>query len=91
MRNSVLFIALACIILLGGCAAGPFRTGPWEIALIFVGIFGLGLYFLPTIIAAARRKKKMLGIVLLNALAGWSLVGWIVALVWAFASDNKNS
>ena len=52
------------------------------------GLFGLGLYFLPIIVAAVRRKKNMLGIVLLNVLAGWTLIGWIIALVWSFSPDK---
>jgi hypothetical protein len=30
----------------------------------------------------------MLGIVLLNVLAGWTVIGWIIALVWAFSPDK---
>jgi len=52
------------------------------------GLFGIGLYFLPIIVGAVKRKKNMLGIVLLNVLAGWTLIGWIIALVWAFSPDK---
>ena len=52
------------------------------------GLFGIGLYFLPIIVAAVKRKENMLGIVLLNVLAGWTLIGWIIALVWAFSPDK---
>ena len=88
MRKLILSLFVIGVLLLGGCGGAPFRMGPWEIGLFLLGPFGLALYFLPTIIAAARRKKNMLGIVLLNTLAGWSLIGWIIALVWAFAADN---
>ena len=43
-------------------------------------------YFLPSIIA--RRKKDKLAIFALNLLAGWSLIGWIIALVWALRDDQ---
>ena len=53
--------------------------------------FGLGiplvLYFLPTIIALARSKRDTLAIFLLNFFLGWSVIGWIVALVWAAKHD----
>ena len=49
--------------------------------------FPLILYFLPSIIALARGKRDMLAIFLLNLFLGWSVVGWIVALVWAAKHD----
>jgi len=56
----------------------------------FLG-FGLGipliLYFLPSIIAAARSKRDTLAIFLLNLFLGWSVIGWIVALIWAAKND----
>jgi len=45
-------------------------------------------YFLPTIIAAARHKTNLVGIFLVNFLLGWSVIGWIVALVWALSTDR---
>lgn len=53
--------------------------------------FGFGipliLYFLPSIIALARSKRDTLAIFLLNLFLGWSVIGWIVALVWAAKND----
>ena len=52
------------------------------------GLVGLALYFLPTIIVLARRKKNVLGPILVNVLLGWTVVGWIVALIWALTVDK---
>jgi len=49
--------------------------------------FGSALYFLPSIIALARSKRDLLAIFLLNFFLGWSVIGWIVALVWAAKND----
>jgi len=46
-------------------------------------IFCLGLYFLPTIIAAVRGNINILAIFLLNFFTGWTFVGWIASLIWA--------
>jgi len=56
---------------------------------IFPFFFGLPLvmYFLPSIIALARSKRDTLAIFLLNFFLGWSVIGWIVALVWAAKND----
>jgi hypothetical protein len=52
----------------------------------FVG-FGFVMYFLPSIIALARSKRDIGGIVLLNFFLGWTMIGWIIALVWAVKTD----
>jgi len=59
------------------------------VALFFFPFFGFftALYFLPTIIAAIRSKRDTLAIFLLNLFLGWSVIGWIVALVWAAKND----
>jgi hypothetical protein len=55
----------------------------------FLPIFGLGfaMYFLPTIIAFARNKRDTTSILLLNFFLGWTMIGWVVALVWAVKTD----
>lgn len=57
--------------------------------IFFFPFFGLGtvLYFLPSIIALARSKRDTLAIFLLNLFLGWSVIGWVVALVWAAKND----
>ncbi len=45
------------------------------------------MYFLPSIIALARSKRDLLAIFLLNLFLGWSMIGWIVALIWAAKQD----
>ena len=54
---------------------------------LFFG-FPLVFYFLPSIIALARSKRDTLAIFLLNMFLGWTLIGWIVALVWAAKHDT---
>ena len=49
--------------------------------------FGFVFYFLPSIVALVRGKRDTLSICLLNFFLGWTLIGWIIALVWAFKVD----
>jgi hypothetical protein len=53
---------------------------------MFHFLFFLLLYFLPSIIG--KGKKDALGIFLVNLLLGWTVIGWVVALLWACASDR---
>jgi hypothetical protein len=48
------------------------------------GLFAL--YFLPTLTAGIRRHPSDSAIMMLNLLLGWTVLGWIAALVWAFIS-----
>ena len=54
---------------------------------ILVFLLLLALYFLPTIIALVTKKRNALAIFVLNFFLGWSLIGWVVALVWSVTKD----
>ena len=51
---------------------------------LFYTAFFLLLYFLPSLIAIARRNRRT-AVIVLNLLLGWTVVGWFVALGMAFA------
>jgi uncharacterized membrane protein YbhN (UPF0104 family) len=51
-------------------------------------------YFLPFIIALARKHVDSTAIFVLNLFLGWTFFGWVGALVWAvkkFEVKAKNS
>jgi len=50
-----------------------------------VGIILLALYFLPTIVALANSHHNAVAIFALNLFLGWTLIGWVLSLVWALA------
>lgn len=43
-------------------------------------------YFLPAVIAVTRGHGNRVAIAIANFLFGWTVVGWGVALVWAFTN-----
>jgi len=45
----------------------------------------IALYFLPYIIASRNKHKNKEAIGLLNFFFGWTLIGWVGALIWAVA------
>ena len=57
----------------------------WTISIIF----GIAIFLLPTIVAIARHKRNTTAILTLNLLLGWTFIGWIIALVWAFAVERE--
>lgn len=51
------------------------------------GLVGVGIYFLPSIVAVARHTHNTTGIFLLNLFLGWTGIGWIIAFILALCSS----
>lgn len=49
-------------------------------------LVSLFLYFLPAYLG--RNRSDFTAILVLNLLAGWTFIGWIIALVWALSSGQ---
>ena len=45
------------------------------------------MYFVPAVVASSRKHKNATAITVLNLFLGWTLLVWIIALVWA-CTDN---
>lgn len=52
-------------------------------------LMGLAIYLVPTIVAAARRPTNMAAAILVNVLLGWTMLGWVVALVLALGPKRQ--
>lgn len=52
------------------------------VVALFVVICTLG-YLLPTMVAWTSNNKNTGAIFALNLFLGWTLIGWVVALVWS--------
>lgn len=60
--------------------------GEYLIIAVVLGVL-IPLYFLPTIVAVRRRHHAKVGIITLNVLLGWTVWGWVIALVWVYISS----
>ena len=91
----LVLLGLACLVPLGSmlrmAMAGISNTGAPVVGIgffvIVICLGGFGLYFLPT--ELAWKKNNFNAIFALNALAGWSIIGWIIALVWALSHEAR--
>jgi ABC-type sugar transport system permease subunit len=45
-------------------------------------------YFLPFAIAFNKKRANTGAIFALNLFLGWSLIGWVVALIWALKEER---
>ena len=46
------------------------------------------LYFMPTIVG--HNHRNVLSIFLVNFFFGWTVIGWIVAMIWACSADARS-
>lgn len=70
----------------------PIAQGTNTFALIAtIGFFvgSIVLYFCPTIVAISRKHTNKTSIIVLNVLLGWTVLGWIGALVWAYSAKPE--
>jgi hypothetical protein len=58
------------------------------ILAVFFTLLVLATYFLPTIVATVRNHPATLPIFLLNLSLGWTLLGWVGALIWSALAVN---
>lgn len=49
---------------------------------ITLALFGF-VYFLPWVVASSRHHHNRGAIAVLNLLLGWTILGWIISIVWA--------
>ena len=74
-------VAMSEFFLLGTYALLAIAVTPLLIALPFA------LYFYPTIKAYQAKKKNTTSIGLTNFFFGWTILGWIICLIWAASKD----
>jgi hypothetical protein len=55
-----------------------------------VSVAAVSVYLAPSMIADVRNRSDSLAISLVNVLLGWTVVGWIAALMWARRTDNED-
>jgi Superinfection immunity protein len=51
----------------------------------------LGIYIAPLVIAMVRNHHRLPWIGLLNLAAGWTVAGWIAALVWSMTAIRQST
>lgn len=61
-----------------------------ELLMVVAGTaIGAVVYFVPSLLAWQVRHRNYQAILLLNIFLGWTLLGWVAALVWATYKEKK--
>lgn len=79
------YVSLAWIALGGLWAFLPGPDGPdyfWRWAFILMTI-----YLAPTIISALEDRRNFFVVFAVNLCAGWTGIGWMLAMSWALLDD----
>ncbi|GLR65559.1 hypothetical protein GCM10010909_02370 [Acidocella aquatica] len=59
--------------------------------LLILAILGFLLYFLPCIISGNRNATNGGAVFMVNLLFGWTLIGWLVAMIMAITAQTEVS
>ena len=54
-------------------------------------LLAVALYFIPTIVAGYRHHSSLFLILVLNTLFGWTMLGWLLLLIWASFGDQYST
>jgi hypothetical protein len=73
----------------GARCAQPFEVNPFVLILAWVSAVVTAFYMLPWAVSATRSMPNHGAVAVLNLLLGWTIIGWIVALVMACAQKTR--
>lgn len=59
------------------------------LAIIVLAVSSIVIYFCPSIVANSRQHPQKVSIFVLNVCLGWTVLGWVAALVWAYSKKPE--
>lgn len=63
----------------------------WIFVRVCIGVGLWAVYMIPYIVARSMGRRQATAIGILNLFAGWTVIGWIGACVWAAIDDTPQS
>jgi hypothetical protein len=83
LRRNMTAVLIVAIVLLFAYI-GHVSSGTLAGTMLVFAI--IGAYFVPTIVAAARKVPNQGSVFVINLFLGWTVIGWVVALAMAARS-----
>lgn len=83
-----LLAGMGCV---SASSASAFDMGDNVIGKVLLAAFIFFAYFLPTTIAQTRKHQNLKSIFVLNLLLGWTVIGWVVALIWSVSATRPTA
>ena len=54
--------------------------------LLILAVGSFLMYFVPALVAFNRGHRQAVPLFIVNLFFGWTLLGWVICLAWAFAA-----
>jgi Superinfection immunity protein len=65
------------------------ETSNGIVFLVFAILLGIFVYFIPVLTALRRGHRAATSIFVVNLFLGWTFVGWVICLAWAYSPGVK--
>ncbi len=86
----IAILGLAIVVAVTGLIGNGTNSAALLCAIIFVPT-SVALYFSPAFVAYRRKHPNRAAIGVLNFALGWTVIGWVGALVWAHTGDDEST
>jgi|ERR1700722_20013399 hypothetical protein len=53
------------------------------LVVLSLALAAAGIYFLPLFVAVRHTRRNFVALALFNIVVGWTIIGWVAAMVWA--------
>ena len=74
------------------CAFVLHGAEPWNlVGAVALVVFSVFLYTLPSVIACASVHPSRSAIYFVNWLLGWTVLGWLIAMIWSLSGINARN
>lgn len=80
-----IIVFLSSLGILNSALQDGFTAFLMSLAIVFI----LWIYFIPAWIAEIRNNPSTTAIFVVNLFFGWSLIGWVIALIWALSGGRR--
>lgn len=87
-KSLIIFVIIWVVFSILAIAFNQGNKIPESIAQGLGIAFLIFLYFLPSIVAEINKHRQFQAISTLNLLLGWTLIGWIIALIWSLTKPS---
>jgi len=57
--------------------------------IIILLLIGIPIYFFPSLVAHSRKHPNLTSLFVLNLLLGWTILGWVGTLAWAYSKKHE--
>jgi len=86
-RTLVSFFAILALVNYG-LFAGFGQAGGLGVGVSVLGFLAAMVYFAPSMLAFERKHTNATAIFVVNFIFGWTLIGWVGALIWSLTRDR---